>query len=155
MSRSKDIGTRAESAVVAAIRPRGFPHAERRALAGEFDLGDLTGTPGICWEVKGGDKAKDAGDGQIGAWLAETERERINSGANVGVLVTQRRGVGLGNAHRWWAWLPLGHVVELGRGPEYVMPPCVFDIPVRMLLEDACLLLRSAGYGEPLEAVAP
>src|SRR5690606_27104000 len=52
MSRSKDIGTRAETAVVRYLRANGFEHAERRALRGRQDAGDITGTPGICWEVK-------------------------------------------------------------------------------------------------------
>lgn len=155
MNRPKQIGTSAETAVVRAIRTRGFPHAERRALAGALDLGDLTGTPGICWESKGGDAAKDASDGQIAAWMVETERERVNAGASIGVLVTQRRGVGAANAHRWWAWLPLWQVAELANGTDFYVHANARNIPVRMLLDDACTLLRAAGYGEPLpEAVA-
>ena len=155
MARPKDIGTSAETAVVRALRRLGWPHAERRALAGTLDLGDITGCPGICWEVKGGQAAKDAGDGQIALWLAETERERVNGNAMIGVLVVQRRGVGPANAHRWWVHLPLWQVAELANGQALTDAHTAL-LPVRMLLTDVCTLLRDAGYGEPLpgEAVA-
>ena len=65
MSRSKDIGTRAEAAVVRYLCANGWANAERRALRGSADWGDVTGTPGLVWEVKGGDAAKDASDNQI------------------------------------------------------------------------------------------
>lgn len=161
MTRPRDIGTRAETAVVKMLHSLGFPHAERRSLKGTLDQGDITGTPGICWEVKGGDAARHASDGQIGAWLAETERERVNAGADIGVLVVQRAGVGLGNAHRWWAILRLDEVADLtatalDRVLDSTRDPFVLadPAPVRLLLGDACTLLRSAGYGEPLAEVA-
>ena len=159
VNKPKAIGTAGETAVVRAIRTHGWPNAERRALAGEHDLGDATGTPGICWEIKSGNAAKDASDGQIDAWLAETERERVNARADIGVLVTQRRGVGAKNAHRWWAWLPMWQVAELAAGhPAGLLNARTRHLPARMLLEDVCALLRVAGYGDPLprlvEAVA-
>lgn len=155
-NKPKARGTAAETAVVRAIRPRGWPHAERRALAGVHDLGDITGTPGICWEVKGGDAARNASDGQITDWLAETEKERGNAGADIGVLVVQRGGVGAANAHRWWAHLTLGQVLTLGNGVS-LGGSRVNPLPVRLLLEHACVLLREAGYGQPIddEAVTP
>src|SRR5690606_4660297 len=50
----RDTGTRAETAVVRYRRDHGWPHAERRALRGNQDAGDITGTPGVCWSVKAG-----------------------------------------------------------------------------------------------------
>lgn len=143
MARPKDIGTAAETAVVRALRTLGFPHAERRALAGAQDLGDITGTPGVVWEVKGGQQTRQPSDEQIAAWMAETEVERVNAGAGVGVLVLQRHGVGPANAHRWWAYLQ-GDDWMLGCGHRY---------PIRLLLSDACVVLRVSGYGEPLPEV--
>lgn len=136
-ARPKDIGTAAETAVVRALRQHGFPHAERRALAGAYDLGDITGTPGIVWEVKGGNAAKTASDGQVEKWLDETECERRNAGATYGVLVLQRAGIGAANAHRWWA---------VTRSP-------FFDMAWRTTLANQCYVLRAAGYGEPLVPV--
>ncbi|MFJ2029457.1 hypothetical protein [Streptosporangium sp. NPDC087985] len=144
MARPKDIGTAAETAVVKALRAHGFPHAERRALAGTYDLGDITGCPGIVWEVKGGEAAKSASDGQIASWLVETETERVNARADVGVLVVQRRGVGPRNAHRWWAILPASYIFPTLSADE--------DFPIRTLLSSACYILRRAGYGQPLES---
>jgi hypothetical protein len=134
MARPKDIGTAAETAVVKALRLHGFPNAERRALAGAYDLGDITGTPGLVWEVKGGEAAKSASDAQIEKWLDETETERINAGADIGVLVVQRRGIGPANAHRWWT----------------VVRGTTLGITIRKTLADECKLLRFMGYGEPL-----
>ena len=137
VNKPKAIGTAAETAATRAVQRNGFPHAERRALRGIQDAGDITGTPGVCWEVKGGQAAKAAGDGQVAQWLAETERERVAARADFGVLVLQRAGIGPANAERWWAVLDIGTV----SGPLYV----------RMHLADACRYLRQLGYGQPLE----
>ena len=161
-NKSKEKGTAAETAVVRVLRTHGFPHAERRTLKGIYDQGDITGCIGLCFEVKGGDAAKNASDNQITAWLAETETERVNAGADIGILVVQRRGIGPGNADRWWAILRLGQVAALSRlaaanrlYPGLEAPGegvLAVSAPVRMHLADVCALLRSAGYGTALEA---
>lgn len=145
--RPRDIGTAAESAVVRAIRPRGFPSAERRALRGTQDAGDITGTPGVCWSVKGGAAARSASDGQVSLWLRDLDEQIDNAGANVGVLVIQRAGVGEANAWRWWA-IMRGHHFAVLCAPRYENP---HSFPVRMLLGDACDLLRMGGYGSALD----
>jgi hypothetical protein len=152
VNKPRAIGTAAETAVVRALRAHGFPHAERRSLKGTLDQGDVTGTPGLCWEVKGGHAAWTASDRDIDAWLAETETERRNAAADVGILVVQRKGVGADNAHRWWAIMRLGDMLAL-RNPG-TPPDLRVTWPVRLKLADACQLLRDAGYGQPLEAVA-
>lgn len=140
MNRPKAIGTAAETAVVRYLQANGFPHAERRAMRGTLDCGDITGTPGICWEVKGGEAARSASDGLIDQWLDETERERVNARADVGVLVVQRRGIGPANAGSWWAITPVSVGGEI--------------VPVRWLLRDYALGLRSSDYGDPLGAAS-
>lgn len=147
MTRSKDIGTRAETAVVRYLQAYGWPHAERRALAGAHDLGDVTGTPGIVWEVK----ARKAliSDRDVDGWMDETETERRNAGAAWGVLVVRRSGVGEGHAGRWWAYLPAGDVAELVTELGTFVPHGRLKFPVRMLLSDAVSLLHGAGYGTP------
>lgn len=131
VNKPRNIGTAAETAVVRYLVANGFPHAERRSLKGNLDQGDITGTPGICWEVKGGAAAKNASDGQVQAWLEETERERVNAGATIGILVLQRKGIGAINAGRWWAiercgfrsgcstWSYLSHITHELRGFGY------------------------------------
>jgi hypothetical protein len=152
VNKPKAIGTAAERAVCRFLQAHGFPHAERRALRGIQDAGDITSVPGLCIEVKGGDAAKNASDLLVADWLEETEKERLNARADVGVLVLQRRGVGPGNAGRWWAILPLSTLALLRTG---IKPPpsriVAADAPVRMHLADAVRLLRAAGYGDPLD----
>lgn len=95
MSRSKQKGTAAETAVVRALHSLGFPYAERRALRGGKDLGDVTGTPGLIWEVK------DARTWCGPEWLRETETERVNANADFGILVVKVPGIGAPNAGLW------------------------------------------------------
>jgi hypothetical protein len=155
-TRSRDIGTAAETAVVRHLRPNGFPHAERRALRGVADAGDIAGTPGICWEIKGGAAARTASDLLIWEWLHELAAEMVNAAADVGVLVLQRAGVGPANAGRWWAIMPAGQVVALARpGVEPDVPLDRLLFPVRMLLADAVSLLRAAGYGSDVSPDSP
>ena len=146
MNKPKAVGTAAETAVTRALHGLGFPHAERRALRGAHDAGDITGTPGICWEVKGGTAAKTASDNLVAQWLDDTERERRAAGAAVGVLVLQRSGIGGVNAHRWWAVV---------RWPILLSPTTLLGFPdgvvLRLYLSDLCLMLRRSGYGAPVD----
>lgn len=141
VNRSKNLGTAAETAVVRYLRANGFPQAERRALAGSYDLGDVTGIPGVVIEVKGGQAAKTASDGQVTLWLAETERERVNARADVGILVMSRSGIGPSRAGSWWAVVRLDQFVTIGGFP---LPAHT----VRMHLSDAIRLMRTNGYGD-------
>ena len=150
--RSRDIGTAAETAVVAYLRTHGWPHAERRALRGAHDAGDITGTPGICWEVKGGRAAEDAGDGLIDQWVHETARETLIAGASWGVLVLKRRGAGTAGVGRWWAIVPVSRLVLPDPEPAVVY---AIDIPAtgptrtaRLTLETLCAVLNRDGYGD-------
>ena len=121
-NKSKDIGTKAETAVVRAARTRGFPHADRITLA------------------------KTASDQQIADWLHETETGRVNAGAAIAFLVTQRPGIGLPNAHRWWAHLTVHTFLTLLGATHAITPPNP-DTPLRLTLDSALALLRAAGYG--------
>lgn len=148
-NRPKNIGTAAETAVVRAVRTRGFPTADRLTLTGAHDRGDIGLCPGVILEVKAGQAAKTASDAQIAAWLVETARERINACAEVGLLVTARAGIGAGNAQRWWAHMSLYQVEQLiALAPA--SPDALADLPVRMPLHAALLILRRAGYGDPI-----
>ena len=140
-NRSKAKGTAAESAVARVMRANGWPCAERSALHGAKDRGDLTGIGLVCVEVKGGHAAEQASDGQVLAWMAELDTECVNKGADVGVLVMKRKGVGHGNAERWWAVMWLHDTSVDPRGGQ------VRGIPVRMTLADACRVLAALGYG--------
>lgn len=149
VNKPKQIGTAAETAVTRYARTNGFPLAERRALAGTADLGDILLAPGVIIEVKAGKAAERASDARILNWLAETERERHNAKADVAVLVTKRAGVGHTNAHNWWAHFHLHDLARLRDYPTTV--PTADQAAVRMTLASALTQLRAGGYGTPLE----
>jgi hypothetical protein len=118
LSKAKNIGTRAETAVRNYLLSAGYTELEahRNVLKGSDDEGDvwlrsLLGL--VVFEVKGGKMAKEASFGQIEKWMAETETERRNASAPLGFLVTQRPGVGYPRAGDWWAYATLGDLVYL------------------------------------------
>lgn len=152
-NRPKAIGTAAESAVVRAVRTRGFPGADREPLRGTLDTGDIGLTAGVVIEVKAGEKARRASDALIANWLAETERERVNAHAHIGILITVRSGIGPANAHNWWAHMTTGTLIDLiwSTGRDAFQPESITSTtPVRMTLDAALELLRANGYGDPL-----
>lgn len=87
MSASKAKGTAWESAIVAYLRGAGFPLAERRALAGAFDQGDVAGVPVVI-------EAKNCKVTELAAWVDEATSEAVNAGVDVGVVWHHRRGKG-------------------------------------------------------------
>ena len=110
MSRSKAIGTAAETAVTRYANSLGIP-ARRVALAGAADHGDVWlwpvgGGARVCVEVKAGAKAAAPSWLLLEQWQAEAELEssRVND-CDVAVLVCKRRGSGLANAGDWHAWV--------------------------------------------------
>lgn len=149
-NRPKAIGTAGETAVVAYLRANGFHGAERRALAGAFDLGDVVGIGPVVVEVKAGAAAMNASDGQVLDWLVETEVERQNASADYGLLVMKRRAIGPTRAGFWWAVLPAWQFLSLAGIPN--CPPVIDPAPIRMHLRDAVALLRLAGYGDALNS---
>lgn len=91
MSKSRAKGTAFETLIVRWMRDSGnYPSAERRALHGALDKGDISGTGPLVWECK----AKKAHD--FSGWLKETEQERKNADADYGILVVKRTGYGDG-----------------------------------------------------------
>lgn len=144
---SKNKGTLAETAIVRYLRDNGFAGAERRALHGAFDLGDVTGIGPLVIESKA--YKSGASDGQVAKWLAETELERQNAGADYGLLVMKRVGIASHRAGEWWAVLPAWQFVSLIGKPGSAFAS---DAPIRLLLRDAITLLRLAGYGDQIES---
>lgn len=143
MSRPRDIGTRAESAIRKVCQASGFPYAERNPLYGAKDRGDINITPGVICEVKAGRAAETASDNQIVKWLGELETARVNAGALFAILVTKRAGIGHGNAHRWWAHTTLDGLFQV------VDVPMIYptdDLHVRLTLADMLTLLKREGW---------
>jgi hypothetical protein len=94
LSASKRKGTRAETAVIAALHAMGFVHAERRALSGAADRGDVAGIPAVCIEVK------DCARTELSVWLDEALAEGANAAAPWPAVVHKRRG--RADARRWF-----------------------------------------------------
>lgn len=82
-TKSKAKGTAAEREVVNYLK-QWWPAAERRALSGNKDKGDVAGIPGVVVEVKA------AKTQTIGPWQLETWTEMENAGAESCMLVVKR-----------------------------------------------------------------
>lgn len=151
-NKPKAIGTRGETGVVRVARDLGFPEARRLALAGADDQGDAILCPGIIAEVKTGKAAKTASLAQIDLWWLETEIERQNAGATIGLLVVQRAGYSPERAAYWRCFLGAPVVATLQIRKGVFIHDHAF--PVEMTFAKALLLLRAYGYGEPLKGAA-
>ena len=107
MSRAKAKGTLAETAVVSFLRTGGFPYAERLALQGNKDRGDVTGIPGVVIEVKNEQTY------QLSGWLAEAQVEGDNAKADFAFVVAKPRLVGVTRVAEWMAIMRLGDYARL------------------------------------------
>lgn len=143
MSKAKNIGTRAETAVRNYLLAAGYTELEarRNVLSGSQDQGDIwlddSDVGLVVFEIKGGEMAKKASHEQCLKWLDEAQREKKNAGANYGFLVTQRAGVGYPRANEWWAYAKLGDVLTLSTGH-----PITDSIVVRLSLKDLVKIIR-------------
>jgi hypothetical protein len=144
VNRPKAIGTAAETAVKNVLCEY-FPDVDRRVLHGSEDHGDMINTGVFCFEVKGGEAAKnmkgsrEVQEGKLTTWLAQTETERKHAGAEYGVLVTQRGGYSAANAGKWWAWVTAETFSYIVNG-YYVSRN-----PVRMELNDFLTMIADQG----------
>jgi hypothetical protein len=85
-NRSKAKGTSWESALVQYLQQCGWVRAERRALAGNADKGDVLGLSG--WVIE----AKNAARVELAEWAKELQAEIRNAGAAHGAVWVKRRG---------------------------------------------------------------
>jgi hypothetical protein len=108
---SKIKGTAAESAVVSYLQEKGWKGAERRALQGVLDRGDISGVEGVCLEVKN-QKAQD-----LSGWVAELTTEIINAKAETGAVIHKKKGKT--NVGDWYATMPVSIYVALLKKAGY------------------------------------
>lgn len=112
---SKQRGTESETMVVKYLRDHGFPHAERLALAGAHDKGDIRVCPGVITEVKA---HREWSRGDVADWLRETDRERRRAYATIGFLVVRVPRQPVAN---WWAVTRVGDApIQFSYLDEYV-----------------------------------
>lgn len=106
MSKSKQKGTLAETAVAEYLKTF-WPNVERRALQGQNDKGDIAGVPNAVIEVKNHKTYK------FKEWIKETEIERKNASAEIGILIVKPNGIGVSNVNDWWAVVSLQTMSKL------------------------------------------
>ena len=126
-------GTFAESLLVKWARKNGFPQADRIPRSGAKDRGDVGLAPGVIVEVK--NYALKTGfptDAQLTKWLAETEAEIRNAGAELGYLVVKRKGTQ--DVGKWFCFRFYG-----AAGWSMTTVAQQFEV------------LRRAGYGDPID----
>ena len=117
MNKPKAIGTAAETQVVKYLRENGFSKAERRALHGGKDVGDILACDDFLVEVKvRGKDSSNAGLGQPGdaellGWLDELDNELWNAGCTYGLLVVKRKGTT--DVAKWWGYVYLDAFTNL------------------------------------------
>ena len=93
MSAARRTGTAFETDVVRYLAAHGFPHAERRALRGNADRGDVAGVAGWTLEAKAC-RALD-----LAGWAAEAETEARNGATPWSAVVIKRRGKGVAESY--------------------------------------------------------
>lgn len=138
MGSNKDKGTRAETAVVRLAREMGFPYAERRALTGGKDRGDITGIPGVVIQVKDVEKQS------VGKWQQDTLLQAYNDGALTCILVVKRK---YKNIKQWDAYIPVYQFLYEARDAAHMFAGEWADLHwARLDLEAALLWLKATGY---------
>lgn len=83
---AKKAGTSWETEIVRALIAAGWPHAERRRLAGAYDKGDVAGVPGVVIEAKNTNRL------ELAAAVDEARAEADNASAALGVAWLKRKG---------------------------------------------------------------
>jgi hypothetical protein len=96
-TKSKERGTKTETMTVRYLQ-KTWPAAERRAMRGNADPGDVVNVPFTTIEVKG-DRSN-----RLAKWQAETLKERDNNGDPLCLLVVR---VAYRPVEAWDAWMPL------------------------------------------------
>ncbi len=86
MSRQRAKGTAWESGICRFLAEQGFPHVERRALAGTSDRGDIAGIVG--WVIE----AKNCKRMDLAGWVDEATLEQANDGAEFSAVWHHRVG---------------------------------------------------------------
>jgi len=98
MSKAKQKGTAAETAVVQWLKSEGWKYAERRALHGNLDKGDINMGAPVVIEVK------DHKTITLSEWLKELKVEMANAEVEVGAVIAKKRGtMQVGD---WYAVMP-------------------------------------------------
>ena len=111
MSKQKQKGTAAETAVVNWLQSKGRKSVERRTLNGVKDRGDIAGIVGLVIEVKNHQRMA------LSEWVDELNVEMLNDKADTGVVIHKRKGTT--DVGRWYATMPVEVWFKLLEEAEY------------------------------------
>lgn len=106
---SKQKGTRAETAVVRYLDFHEL-RSHRNTLAGAYDKGDISAEMkglDVCIEVKNRKRI------ELAKWMGEVASERVNSKADVGMLVMKPEGIGTERVGKWWVCMTMDELMWL------------------------------------------
>lgn len=129
MNRNKNVGTAAETASARFLQSMGWPHAERRALSGRVDRGDLAGVIGVTWQIKAVAKP------QYTKWFEEVVQQAENDNNSLPVLVHK---IKYKNVAQWDAFLQVDWLMEAQHFGKYEFARVEFGM--------ACRILQARGY---------
>ena len=117
MSKQRKKGSAFEVLVMNHLRDHQPREVERVALHGNRDEGDLLimGTPKICVECK---NVAGYGPALLHSWQDQTQVERGNSDASIGLLVVHREGCGPKSADHNDVWMTLADMVTLAQNVQ-------------------------------------
>lgn len=110
--RPQDKGREAENFAVRFLSEHGWPSIERKRLRGAKDEGDLTGAPGLMFEVKYLGRNVSA---RMAAWMRQVDVQTVHAKADYGVLIVKPPGIGERNAGKFWAIMRWEHYLALLR----------------------------------------
>lgn len=121
-NRAKAKGSQAERDAVQLLKAAGFADADREFGAGRADdVGDVRNVPRTVIEVKAEKSFNPSG------WLAEAEAERINAGADYGIVFAKRPGKSLKDGY---------FIMRLEDGIALLREAILSDNTLRKRLED-------------------
>lgn len=109
---AKAAGSRFESQVAAYLAEHVDDRIERRTRGGSKDRGDIAGLRHLGQKIVV--ECKNTSRINLGAWATETEIQRGNDDAGVGVIVHKRHGKG--SAGEQWVTMTLADLVALLTG---------------------------------------
>ena len=109
---AKKAGTAFETLVATYLNEHVDDRIERRRLGGSQDRGDIAGLRHMGGRIVV--ECKNTAKPALGVWATETEIQRGNDDANVGLIVHKRHGNG--QAADQWVTMTLGDFVALLTG---------------------------------------
>lgn len=112
MSKQKQKGTSAETAVVKYLKGDWKIAAERRALTGALDKGDISGIDDVVLEVKNHKTMT------LGQWMEELKTEVDNANAATGAVIHKRKGTT--DVGEWYASMPFFMFLYLLKDAGYI-----------------------------------